>query len=453
MIKTKWISFRAFGMLAAVWPASMLSAQTPPNILLIMTDQQSGQAMGCAGADWLHTPAMDGLAERGVRFVNAYCTAPLSGPSRSALFTGAFPDKAGLIRNGTPLPDSLSQRTLGNLLSAAGYDCLYAGKWHVHEIAMPEDGRYGFRRIHGFKDEGLAEAVIAELHRKRRRPFFMVASFDNPHNICEFAREQNLPEGNLPPADSAAFPSLPENYLPNADDADVITMEKNHNYSAYPTVRYTPEQWRRYRWAYARLVEKIDAELAKITAALDDTGAWDNTIVIFTSDHGDGMGAHQWNQKSALYEEIVNVPLVVCAPGVQHGEREQLVSGGVDLFSSICDWALDLPEKGQGRSIRPALEDNAKGQDFVICETCFDEGTTRGWMLRTAHYKYVLYDKGPHREQLFDMDTDKLEQHNLAEEPSSIAILRQHRSLLAEWMELQGIRRTRPAVSDVPAGF
>ena len=452
MNKAKWISFRAFGMLAAVWPAGMLSAQTPPNILLIMTDQQSGQAMGCAGADWLHTPAMDGLAERGVRFVNAYCTAPLSGPSRSALFTGAFPDKAGLIRNGTPLPDSLSRRTLGNLLSAAGYDCLYAGKWHVHEIAMPEDGRYGFRRIHGFKDEGLAEAVIAELCKPRRRPFFIVASFDNPHNICEFAREQNLPEGNLPPADSAAFPPLPDNYQPNEDDADVIVMEKYHNYSAYPTVRYTPLQWRRYRWAYARLVEKVDAELSKITAALDETGAWDNTIVIFTSDHGDGMGAHQWNQKSALYEEVVNVPLVVCAPGVKAGEREQLVSNGVDLFSSICEWA-GSPNPGQGLSLRAALEDNAAGQDFVVCETCFDEGTTRGWMLRTARYKYVLYDKGPYREQLFNMVKDRLEQHNLATDPEMMDVLRQHRTLLSGWMSTHGIRRTRPAVPDVPSEF
>ena len=427
-----------FGAIGLTLTSESLAAKQP-NILLIMTDQQSGQALSCSGAQWVDTPAMDRLARHGVRFENAYCTSPLSGPSRSALFTGAFPDKAGLIRNGTPLPDSLSRRTLGNLLSEAGYDCLYAGKWHAHELSMPEDGRYGFRCIYGFKDEGLAEAVVKELRKKRKAPFFMVASFNNPHNICEFAREQDLPEGNLPPADTSAFPPLPENFEPNADDADVLTMEKQQNYSLYPTVRYDEMQWRRYRWAYARLVEKVDAEIGKIVDELDRTDAWQNTIVIFTSDHGDGIGAHRWNQKSALYEEIVNIPLSVSVPGIKPGKRNQLVSNGVDLFASICDWALGH-QAGQGQSIRPVIEQDSDGQEYVVTETAFDRGTTRGWMLRTKEYKYVVYDKGPFREQLFHIESDRGEQHNLSSLSEYQEVLARHRRYLSSWKEKMGVK-------------
>lgn len=90
-------------------------------------------------------------------------------------------------------------------------------------------------------------------------------------------------------------------------DADVITYEQSLNYSTYPTRHYSPDDWRRYRSLYFRLVEKVDAEIGKIVDIIDRRNLWKNTVIIFTSDHGDGVGAHQWNQKSALYEEVVNI--------------------------------------------------------------------------------------------------------------------------------------------------
>ncbi len=415
-----------------------------PDIVWIMTDQQTAGALSCAGNRHVRTPNLDRLADRGVRFTNAYCTAPLSGPSRTAMFTGLYPDEVDMIRNGAPLPEDLRPRLLGNPVSSAGYECVYGGKWHVGpRLDVPEES--GFRMIHPHDDNGLGEACAAWLREDHDRPFLLVASFDNPHNICEAARFQPLPYGEVDLPER--LPPLPPNFRRNRDDADVILYEKESNYSAYPTLRWTRRDWRRYRAVYFALVEKVDRQIGLILDAID----FDYTVVIFTSDHGDGTGAHHWNQKSALYEEVVNIPLIVCLPGGRHaGEvRTQLVSNGIDLYETLCDWT-GADASGQGRSFRAAVEEDAPGRDFVVSETTFDKGTTRGWMLRTARYKYVLYDKGKGREQLFDMESDRLERHNLARRLRYRRELATHRELLRTWMKENGVRRTRRASGDIP---
>ena len=113
-------TLKPFLMISTVFPAA-LPAQEKPNIIYIMTDQQTAKAMSCAGNKDLHTPNMDKLAQRGIRFDNAYCAHPLSGPSRAAMFTGHTSGEVGLDKNGTPMPDSLRTRTLGSLVEQAGY--------------------------------------------------------------------------------------------------------------------------------------------------------------------------------------------------------------------------------------------------------------------------------------------------------------------------------------------
>ena len=184
-------------LLAGLACQGYVRADNRPNIIYIMTDQQSALALGAAGNTDLRTPNMDRLARKGVRFSNAYCAFPLSGPSRSAMFTGYTPGQAGLRVNGTPLPDSLRTSTLGDLVKAAGYETGYAGKWHVHTNSLPAKESFGFERLHGHGDEGLAEAAVGFLRQKHDKPFFLVASFDNPHNICQYARWENLPEATV----------------------------------------------------------------------------------------------------------------------------------------------------------------------------------------------------------------------------------------------------------------
>lgn len=130
-------------ILGIMIPVSVFAKLEKPNIILIMTDQQSADAMSCAGNPDLYTPNMDKLASRGVRFENAYCTFPISGPSRSSIFTGYMPSEIGQIANGLPLPDSLVQNTLGTIVSNAGYECAYAGNGMYILIHCPKKNHLG----------------------------------------------------------------------------------------------------------------------------------------------------------------------------------------------------------------------------------------------------------------------------------------------------------------------
>ena len=428
-------------LIGATFPAALL-AQERPNIIYIMTDQQSATAMSCAGNADVHTPNMDRLAAHGVRFENAYCALPLSGPSRAAMFTGHTPGETGMQVNGTRMPDSLHTRTLGTLIEQAGYTTAYAGKWHVHTNSLPGKRAFGFENLHGHNDYGLAEAAINFLRRKQDKPFFLVASFDNPHNICEYARRQDLPYATIKEPALEECPNLPDNFAVAPYNADVLAYEKSLSYRLYPTRDYTPDDWRRYRNAYFRLVETIDREIGKIVDELDRQNLWKNTVIIFTSDHGDGSGAHQWNQKTVLYEEVANIPFIVCLPkGKNAGTvMPQLINNGVDLLPSICDWAgAPVPTDCQGVSFRSVAESNdtqKEHQPYVVTETVFAQtGGTQGWLVRTSHYKYVLYESGKNREMLYDMQNDRGEMRNLAIEHKYQEVVKQHRALLSEWMK------------------
>lgn len=431
------------GMLYAEAPSdASRRAVDRPNIIYIMTDQQCADAMSCAGNMDVSTPNMDRLADHGIRFTNAYCAMPLSGPARGAMFTGYMPSETGIIENDIPIPDSLQNRTLGTLVGEAGYDCAYAGKWHVPTVDLPSEFAFGFRNLHPHNDIGLAEACIDYLREEHDRPFFLVASYINPHNICEFARNQNTPLAHIPDFTLEDCPALPANYAVNPYDASVLQFEKRQSYALYPSQDFRPDDWRRYRYAYYRLVEAVDAEIGKIVDEIDRQDLWENTVIIFTSDHGDGCGAHQWNQKTVLYEEVANIPFIVCLPGGKNAGKvlPQLVNNGVDLMPTICDWAgAAVPEGRSGLSIRDVAEAGDPAlhlRDYVVTETNFNQTAgTLGWMVRTPKYKYVLYDKGQYREQLYDMETDRGEMVNLAVDARCADIVKEHRAMLREWME------------------
>jgi arylsulfatase A-like enzyme len=413
------------------------------NILFIFTDQQCASAMSCAGNGDLHTPAMDRLARGGVRFDRAYATQPLCTPARASLFTGRMPHTVGVTRNNQAIQERWRGQELGDVLGRAGYDCVYGGKWHVPEISLPEG--HGFRPLAPFGDAGLAGACAAYLRDAPRRPFCLVASFDNPHNICEWARNQPLPWGPIPlPASVEDCPSLPPNFAPPSGEPEIIRIEQACNHRFYPTTGFSEAEWRQYRFAYYRLVEKVDAQIGLVLAALDEAGLTDSTLVVFSSDHGDGCGAHRWNQKSVLYEEVVRVPLIVSGPGVAAAGRTEaarLISCGLDLFPTFCDYAgAEAPAGLPGLSLRPLIEGRAPQdwRDEVVVETLFDGNrgyNTTGRMLRTDRWKYVVYSMGRNREALFDLQHDPGECENLAADPRGRDALADHRRRLALWCE------------------
>ena len=428
--------------IAGITFVNNISAQKP-NIVYIFTDQQTASAMSCAGNEEIKTPNIDRLANEGIRFTNAYCSSPLSTPSRAAMFTGLPSGYTQMLTNGSTISPEIQPNMLGNLVKNAGYDCAYAGKWHLPDSDM-ENGAWGFQVLHNHNDDGLAESCVNFIAEKHDKPFFLVASLMNPHNICEYARGQELPDATIVPSPLADCPSLPSNFDIAPNEPEAIRMEQRANIKLYPTINYSTDDWRRYRDAYYRLVEHIDIEIGKIISALEKNKMLENTVIIFSSDHGDGVGAHQWNQKSVLYEEVVNIPFIVRLPKAKNAGKvkSQLINNGLEFFATVCDFSgVKPPSTYQGKSVRPILENNSKAEihPYIISETLFDRGKTYGWMVRTPSYKYVVYDRGRNPIQLFDMKNDRGEMVNLAHKRKYKNLLQQHNQMLQDWLKTNKI--------------
>ena len=187
--------------LAVAFPAPAAPAR--PNILVIITDQQSADALSCRiGPRYIHTPHMDSLAARGVFFTRAYSANPICVPSRTSMFTGRYPCETGVQSNDRMPFDAHAFPTLGTYFRQAGYDTGYVGKWHMLiPIENPDlSGFDSFANIQNNGGDARTPSAVAEfLSRKRERPFLLVASFVNPHNIAEWSRGQPLPDGEIGP--------------------------------------------------------------------------------------------------------------------------------------------------------------------------------------------------------------------------------------------------------------
>ncbi len=188
---------------------------------------------------------------------------------------------------------------------------------------------------------------------------------------------------------------------------------------------------------YAHLTETVDAEIGIVLAALKESGLEDDTLVVFTSDHGDMDAAHQLAYKSLLYEESVRIPFIMARKGaIPAGRVDQkhLVSNGLDLLPTLCDYAGIEPPAGlPGRSLRPLAE----GRDVPDWRSEVFVESENGRMVRTARYKYCLYDSGERRETLVDLERDPGEMNNLATSPQHRDELNRHRRLLMIWCEQQ----------------
>ncbi|MCM4157050.1 sulfatase-like hydrolase/transferase [Gramella sp. AN32] len=416
-----------------------------PNILLIMTDQHQAEAIGANGNEFVKTPNLDRLARSGMNFSRAYVTFPLCTPSRSSIFTGKMPHKLQVLSNEPHeerMPDAEQAKGLGLAMQKGGYHTAYGGKWHVPEPEMVNGN--GFKNIAPFGDIGLAEKSITYMDsiKDREEPFFLVASFDNPHNIAEWARNQPLPYGNVKKVPLEQTPPLPVNFEKGSGFPEALQIEQDASKRIYPTANYTKEDWRQYRHAYYSLVEKVDAEIGKILDAVKDLGLEENMLIIFTSDHGDGNASHHWNQKTALFEESVQVPFIVSYKGkITPMEKDQntLISNGLDLYPTIMDYAgIKIPDELDGKSLKPLFEQNKTGLDreFVVVQTKFagkSAFNTKGRALVGEKYKYVVYSWGKNREQLFDLDKDPQEMNNLVYSKKYSSVLNDQRKKLYQW--------------------
>lgn len=425
----------------------MLTEPARPNILVLMTDQQTAAAMSCAGNPWLRTPAMDRLAARGVRFTTAYCTNPLCVPSRVSFLTGRMPYATGARYNMGDGAVQVPFPTLPRHLGQFGYSSGLAGKWHL-VIPKAEDKVHGFNWLEAHGDTCIdpeipsASAGFFQQCVESERPFLLTAMFTNPHNICEWARGDSLRDaqiGEVPGPDE--LPPLPANHFPAPDEPRLLREQvQPRSPAAYPTAGWGEQRWREYLWAYYRMVEQVDAQIGRMLEALETAGLTDNTVVVLTSDHGDGAAAHQWNQKQALFEECTRVPLVIAGPGIRQGVEyaQAPVSMNLDLFPTFCEMAgVEAPPGLPGLSLVPGLVgEELAPREAVFCQTefCTFAGSFgyKGRMARTNAFKYVVYSEGANREQLFDIQADPGEMRNLATDPDPALqeVLLRHRQLV-----------------------
>jgi len=417
-----------------------------PNILFIMVDQQFADAMSCRmGTQYLNTPAMDSLAKNGQLFTRAYSANPLCMPSRNSIFTGRYPHETGVTKNfkadSTFKIDPIEFPNLGDYFRQAGYRTAYFGKRHLSfsvedsfSITQPQPPK----KNHDC--ETLAE-TLAFLSQKPAPPFLLVVSFMNPHNVCELARNQDLPDGPIgPPPAPERCPPVPANLAPQLNEPDTMTIMRRayQDTPVFPVGNFTPDDWRQLRWGYYRLIEKVDAQIGTLLAALRSAGLADDTLIVFTSDHGESAGAHGWNQKDVFYEESVRVPLIISYPGhTKAGTCDRLVNTGLDLLPTMLDFAdVPVPAKLQGRSLRPlALGETVTAwRDHVVVEDSLRQ-RTEGRMVRSERYKYCVYNYGQQRESLVDLQTDPGETRNLVGNPEYRQILLDHRALLSRFAQ------------------
>lgn len=476
------MNYRLF--LIFIITASFLACtKKQPNVLLIFTDQQNVNMMSAAGNPYLKTPAMDRIAAEGVMFTQGYCTSPVCGPARSSIVSGRMPHETGVEWNGDKMKEDILNA--GEIFRKAGYKTVWGGKWHLSE-SYPQRAKSKQKEIKGFDmlpfrdpnienwmlgsetDPPLTEAVVGFLNDyKKDQPFFLGVSYHNPHDICFYARkdgwvspgdslleiryygfEYKLPEVvGTHPGNIMELPDLPANHNISESEPEFI-MDKRNYHEEYGLEthlafqEFSELEWRGYLNAYLRLTEMVDTEIGKVMKALESNGFDENTIVVFTSDHGDGATSHKWAAKNSLYQESSNIPLIISwknqiPPGIK--EDHHLVSQ-IDILPTLCDYAMieDIPQF-TGKSIRSIIENSAADwRKYLIVELADykPDQMRKGRMVRTTDFKYNVFSKGENNEQFFNLKEDPGEINNLVNDSAYKAEIEKHRIFLMEWIEL-----------------
>lgn len=465
-------------------------AKRPPNILLVWTDQQRNDTLPCHGNDFVQAPNLKHLGETSFVFRHALCTQPVCTPSRASILTGLWTHTHGCVNNNIPLRPDVP--VLSEMLPEA-YDCAYYGKWHLGDEIKAQRGFSDWRSIedgiyrsyysdpedlkrrsdyhHFLVREGFPPdtvdsegcklfsrpyaAAMAEPYTKasflageaenyllsrqdQDRPFFLSVNFLEPHPPI-FGPLNGLHDPAEVPT-GPAFGREPEEASKHAQRVlDTLHTEgfKNHTLE-------TESDWRRLKANYLGQVTLVDRALGRIRAALEASGEAENTIIVFTSDHGEMLGDHGMTQKGVFYEEAVRIPLIIHVPWLSN---EQIMLEGpisqVDLVPTLLELVgAPIPDHLQGVSRAGVLRDHAdaapsepwEGENVIISWHSVDLPHEEGRSLVTTdRWKLNLYhDDHP---ELFDLQNDPAELVNLAGQATHQSrIDRMHEEILA-WQE------------------
>ncbi len=448
-----------------------------PNIILILTDQQNSNMMSAVGNPYLQTPAMDLLAKQGVVFTHAYCTSPVCGPARSSIISGRMPHETGVEWNGQSMRNDITNS--GEIFRKNGYQAVWAGKWHLPE-SYPQRATSKQKTIKGFDllpwkpklkrwflgaetDPTLTKTVVNYLEKySQKKPLFLAISYHNPHDICMYPRKAGWISENdslleirhygfkhkLPdvigtsPDKISNLPPLPPNHETQKDEPDFLS-EKRMNHHEYgletqlASNEFDEKDWQGYLNAYNRLTEMVDVEIGIVMDALKENGYWENSLIIFSSDHGDGAAAHKWAAKLSLYEESSKIPMIMVYPGkIPQGitNKTHLVSQ-IDILPTMLEYASIKSDLSfTGNSLKTIIEDQqASWRDYLVVELADykKDPTRKGRLLRLGNYKYNIFSTG--EEQLFDLENDPGEMINLAGESVIKDVRAKCRQNLKQW--------------------
>lgn len=434
-----------------------------PNILLVFSDQHRADCIGAAGHPLIQTPSLDRLAREGVSFTHAYTPIPVCTPARASLLTGTWPTRHGFIANAdTEIhpPSSLTLPTLYQALDQAGYYIGHVGKWHVHRTMLPtifgaddyvpESGYSAWRTAQGAAPKPHANGFFGEVDpyitpeqsalawgadqtitllqkaASEERPFFLRWDPSEPHlpNV--------VPEpyaSMYPPADIAPWPSFPD----PLNDKPYIQRKQLRTWGI--------EQWTWENWApivarYLGEITLLDHQLGRILIELDRLGLAENTLVIYSADHGDLCGGHGLIDKHfVMYEELVRVPLLMRWPATLPAglQCDAFASSAIDIAATICTvTGIALPNSFAGVNLIDEIAQPTR-QDIFTAYYGNQLGLYSQRMVRDRAWKYVW--NATAEDELYDIRHDPGEITNRAFDPAHQTDLAAMKLKLLAWME------------------
>lgn len=454
---------------------TMQPGMKKPNILLICCDEMRGDAMGCAGNSIVQTPHLDRLAAQGASWQRCYATQPTCTPSRASFLSGCYASSMRSRMVGCWTPDD--PRFLPHAFHQAGYHTAAIGKIHLvpqhdepawQKERSEKDGHYyGFREVdlvngHGDNCFGsgftpwleercpdwrarrqarrrlreevpscyewpltpdchsgdyLVEKTREFLGRKHDQPFFLNASFADPHypfTVPEPFASMYRPEDMPPPVPGISHSTHPAEIERLATGDDPVHVIGTHQKCGH----YSLEDWQSIKAIYYGMISQLDHQVGQILQALEESGQADDTVVVFLSDHGDYLGDHGMYGKGLSYEGSIRVPLILRGPGIQPGVRVGGVGTLLDLAPTLLDLAgIPEPEGVQGISCKSLLTGQGQsGRDAVLIENDDDRTPMRMRTLVGGDWKLTVF-AGQESGQLYHLPTDPQELHNRWADP------------------------------------
>lgn len=433
------------------------------NVLWIMTDEHNASCIP-GGRSELRAPNLERLERSGITFTRAYANSPICGPSRMSFITGTHPHTHGMIGNLCfDLPGPVP-KTLPLAFRRAGYQTALAGK--SHSVGSWDDAAYELIRYSDIIDSpagapqanhyfahliehGLADDFDLGVHdgydfrpfvsriprehslerwtgdraveflrsRDSSRPFFLNLSFQRPHDPLSLCADEEL----LYDPDDLTLPESARDWFEHGFSGH-HTLVRNRLQSgatAFPLVPTSEHDLRTALAHYYHLITRIDEEIGRVLDELDRAGDLDDTIVVFTSDHGDFAGEHGLMIKGlGIYESIQRIPLIVSLPAGPAGVESDAVVESVDLFPTLCSLCgIETPEPVEGRAI---LGPAADGKKHAFCES-WGEGDARALSVVTERYRLTYYPEARSGE-LFDHDHDPGETRSVFDEGSYASV-------------------------------